>query len=244
MTIDSGKDGSKGSSKGNNKGVDKANISEAPQRLVNITQQKQQLARLSILLDEAFTLPVIGVRVGWDAIIGLIPVIGDGAGAIISSYFVYKALRFKMPLTTVVKMLLNIGIELLIGIVPLVGDVLDVAWKANRRNYRLMEGFFEEQERDLADVCRQQGLSALAVTEPERRISQKQDSRGHLVMLLVFVLIICSILANRGPLESLVSSLEHGVGVGVESEAEVDVSAEIEAPVPTQLETVTSDRQP
>jgi hypothetical protein len=237
MTIDSGKDGTKG----NNKGVDKANISEAPQQLVNITQQKQQLARLSILLDEAFTLPVIGVRVGWDAIIGLIPVIGDGAGAIISSYFVYKALRFKMPLTTVVKMLLNIGIELLIGIVPLVGDMLDVAWKANRRNYRLMEGFFEEQEQELVDVCQQHGLSAQAVTEPERRVSQRQDSRGHIVMLLVFVLIICSILANRGPLESLVSSLEHEVGVG--ADGGVGAGLEIEGPVPTQLETVTPDMQ-
>ncbi len=223
------------SGKGKGKGVVKGNLDEAPQRLVAIRQQKQRLARLSILLDEAFTLPIIGVRVGWDAIIGLIPVIGDGAGAIISSYFVYKALRFKMPLTTVVRMLLNIGIELLIGIVPLVGDVLDVAWKANRRNYRLMEGFFEEQEQELVNDCQQQGLSSLAVTEPEGRISQWDDSRGHLVMLLVFVLIFCSVVVNRETLEPLVSSLERVVGVGV------DVSAEIEGPVPTELESVTSD---
>ena len=192
----------------------KDNTSEARQQLVSITQQKQQLARLSILLDEAFTLPVIGVRVGWDAIIGLIPVIGDGAGAIISSYFVYKALRFKMPLTTVLKMSLNIGIELLIGIVPIVGDVLDVAWKANRRNYRLMETFFEEQEQELVGVCQQQGLSAIA--EPLEQAPQAHDSRGHFVMLLVFVLIICSMFANRGQLESLMSTVEHEVGFGAE----------------------------
>lgn len=210
----------------------KGNANEAQQQLVTITQQKQQLERLSILLDEAFTLPVIGVRVGWDAIIGLVPVIGDGAGAIISSYFIYKALRFKMPLTTVAKMLLNIGIELLIGIVPVVGDVLDVAWKANRRNYRLMEGFFEEQEQDLVVHCQQQGISTPISTTSKEQVPQRADSRGNIVMLLVFVLIICSMVANKEQLESLVSTLEQEVGI------DVDIDN------PSQLETMTPDKQP
>ena len=210
----------------------KGNTNEAQQQLVTITQQKQQLERLSILLDEAFTLPVIGVRVGWDAIIGLVPVIGDGAGAIISSYFIYKALRFKMPLTTVVKMLLNIGIELLIGIVPIVGDVLDVAWKANRRNYRLIEGFFEEQEKGLLVHCQQQGISTPISAASKGQVPQGADSRGNLVMLLVFVLIICSMVANKEQLESLVLTLEQEVGVGVEIDT------------PSPLETMTSDKQP
>ena len=209
------------------------NGNDAQQQLVSITQQKQQLARLSILLDEAFTLPVVGVRVGWDAIIGLIPVIGDGAGAIISSYFVYKALRFKMPLTTVAKMLLNIGIELLIGIVPIVGDVLDVAWKANRRNYRLMEGFFEEQEKELAVHCQQQGISTPMSAESKGQDSQRSDSRGNLVMLVIFVLIICSMLANKEQLESLVSTLEQEIDAGA--------SIEIENLAPSQLETMTPE---
>ena len=215
------------------------NGNDAQQQLVSITQQKQQLARLSILLDEAFTLPVVGVRVGWDAIIGLIPVIGDGAGAIISSYFVYKALRFKLPLTTVAKMVLNIGIELLIGIVPIVGDVLDVAWKANRRNYRLMEGFFEEQEKDLVAHCQQQGVSTPIRAESKGQDSQRSDSRGNLVMLVIFVLIICSMVANKERLESLVSTLEQEIGAGA--------SVEIENLAPSQLETMTpetSGKQP
>ncbi len=211
-----------------------SNSNEAQQQLVSITQQKQQLARLSILLDEAFTVPVIGVRVGWDAIIGLIPVIGDGAGAIISSYFVYKALRFKMPLTTVVKMVLNIGVELLIGIVPLIGDVLDVAWKANRRNYRLMEGFFEAQEQELVEVCQQKGLSALTIAEPKGQVSQGQGFRGHFVMLLVFVLGIYSILANKGQLEPFFSMLEHEIGA----------DAEVGSADTSQLEAMTLDIQP
>mgnify|MGYP003384435585 CR=1 FL=1 len=214
----------------------KGNANETQQRLVTITQQKQQLERLSILLDEAFTLPVVGVRVGWDAIIGLIPVIGDGAGAIISSYFVYKALRFKMPLSTVAKMLLNIGIELLIGIVPIVGDVLDVAWKANRRNYRLMEGFFEEQEKGLVVYCQQQGISTLTGAESKGQAAKGVDSRGNLVMLVIFVLIICSMLANKEQLESLVSTLEHEIGAGV--------SVGIENSAPSQLETMAPDKQP
>jgi len=203
----------------------KGNTNEAQQQLVTITQQKQQLERLSILLDEAFTLPVIGVRVGWDAIIGLVPIIGDGAGAIISSYFIYKALRFKMPLTTVVKMLLNIGIELLIGIVPIVGDVLDVAWKANRRNYRLMEGFFEEQEKGLLVHCQQQGNSTPISATPKGQVPQRADSRGNLVMLLVFVLIICSMVANKEHLESLVSTLQQEVGVVEHNQTITPISA-------------------
>lgn len=210
-----------------------SNPNEAQQQLVSIAQQKQQLARLSILLDEAFTVPVIGVRVGWDAIIGLIPVIGDGAGAIVSSYFVYKAIRFKMPLTTVVKMVLNIGVELLIGVIPLIGDVLDVAWKANRRNYRLMEGFFEAQEQELVEVCQQKGLAAFAIAEP-KGASQDHGSRGHFVMLLVFVLSICSMLASEEQLEPFFSMLEH----------EIDVDAEIDSADTSQLEVMTTDIQP
>lgn len=212
----------------------KGNLNEAQQRLVTITQQKQQLARLSILLDEAFTVPVVGVRVGWDAIIGLIPVVGDGAGAIISSYFVYKALRFKMPLITVVKMILNIGFELLIGIVPLVGDVLDVAWKANRRNYRLMEVFFEAKERELVEMCQQEGLSFHAITEPKGLVSKDHGSRGHLVMLLVFTLTVCSMLANKEHLEPFFSMLENKIGIDAETDS-------ADAP---QLQTMTLDIQP
>ncbi len=212
----------------------KAKTNEAQQQLVSITQQKQQLERLSILLDEAFTLPVIGVRVGWDAIIGLVPVIGDGAGAIISSYFIYKALRFKMPLTTVAKMLLNIGIELLIGIVPIVGDVLDVAWKANRRNYRLMEGLLEEQEKDLMVYCQQQNLSNPTDVKPKGLTPESPDSRGNLMMLLVFVLIICSMVANKESLESLVSIVER----------EIESGAAIGNPEPAQLDIIKPGNQP
>lgn len=243
-----GMNGSTGIGEVDVKGVDKANTIEAQQRLVSISQQKQQLARLSILLDEAFTLPVIGVRVGWDAIIGLVPVIGDGAGAILSGYFVYKALRFKMPFTIVARMLLNIGVELLIGIVPLVGDVMDVAWKANRRNYRLMEAFFEAQEQALENVCQNEGVSTLTPVEPKGKGVKVQEEgvQGHLVMLLISVLIVCSMWANRETLESLVSSLEHEVGIaeiGVD-EIGVDKSAEPDNSTTPPLETVTPGIRP
>jgi len=104
-----------------------------------IASEREKLRALSVLLDEAFTLPIVNVRVGWDSIIGLIPVIGDIAGALISCYFLWKAIQFKTPLLTVSRMIVNIGVELVVGMIPVFGDMFDVAWKSNRRNCRLIE---------------------------------------------------------------------------------------------------------
>ncbi|OUS29249.1 hypothetical protein A9Q99_09050 [Gammaproteobacteria bacterium 45_16_T64] len=114
-----------------------------------VRQRKKQLERLSVLLDEAFEVPLIRVRVGWDAIIGLVPVFGDAVGAIISSFFVVQAVRFKLPATTIFRMIVNILIELVIGLVPVFGDMFDVMWKANRRNYFLIESHLFQLEADL-----------------------------------------------------------------------------------------------
>ena len=109
-----------------------------------ITKDRERLRALSVLLDEAFTLPVVNVRIGWDAIIGLIPVVGDVVGALISSYFIWKAIQLKMPLSTLSRMILNIGVEFVIGMIPVLGDMFDVAWKSNRRNYQLIDQYLNE----------------------------------------------------------------------------------------------------
>jgi hypothetical protein len=88
-------------------------------------------------LDYAFRLPG-GFRFGLAGIIGLIPGIGDVLDAVVSLYIVIRALQLGVPRVTLARMLLNIGIEGLAGSVPLVGDLFDVAFKANRRNYRLL----------------------------------------------------------------------------------------------------------
>lgn len=159
--------------------------SEGADELANILQQKHQLERLSFLLDEAFTIPVIGVRIGWDAIIGLVPVIGDGLGAVISSYFVYKAMRFKLPATTVVKMLLNIGIELILGMIPLLGDILDVGWKANRRNYQLIEVFLAQKEQGLIQYTQLDGTvqEGRSVEGPRGTITFRENATYNRVVV-------------------------------------------------------------
>lgn len=98
-----------------------------------------QLRRLAHLMDEAFELPILGVRVGLDSILGLIPGIGDVAGAVAGGWIVLSAVRFGASASVVARMLLNLGGDALVGAVPLLGDIFDVAFKANRRNIRLLE---------------------------------------------------------------------------------------------------------
>ena len=98
----------------------------------------KRLERLSHLLDDSIRIPLIGYRIGWDAIIGLIPGIGDVAGLLLSAYVVLEAARFRVPKATLARMVANVGIEGLVGLVPVLGDVFDATFKANLRNLDLL----------------------------------------------------------------------------------------------------------
>ncbi len=91
------------------------------------------------LLDSQFRIPGTNIRFGLDAIAGLVPGVGDFAGAVASAYFVYEAARLGAPGTVLARMVTNVGIEALVGAVPILGDLFDVAFKANNRNMRLLE---------------------------------------------------------------------------------------------------------
>lgn len=99
----------------------------------------QRLRRLSHLLDNAIAIPGLGYRVGIDPLIGLIPGGGDLMTGLISVYIVTEAARVGVPAATLSRMGLNILLELLIGTVPMVGDLFDVVWKANAQNVDLLE---------------------------------------------------------------------------------------------------------
>ena len=99
----------------------------------------QQLRWLEIFLDEAFVIPGTGIRFGVDGIIGLIPGLGDLLAGILSLVIPLAAWIRGVPYITLVRMLVNVAIGLLIGTIPIAGDVFDIFWKANRRNYRLLE---------------------------------------------------------------------------------------------------------
>lgn len=102
------------------------------------TQSLEQLRWLSHTLDASIPLP-FGVRVGWDAVLGLIPGVGDAAGALMSAYVVVQAARLGAPPAVLGRMLGNVGLEALVGSVPFFGDIFDAGFKANLRNVRLLE---------------------------------------------------------------------------------------------------------
>jgi Domain of unknown function (DUF4112) len=98
----------------------------------------QRVAWLAYWLDDRFRIPGTHRRIGLDGLIGLVPGIGDTATALIASYIVLEAARLGVPKGTIARMLANVGIDYLLGLVPLAGDLADFAWKANRRNARML----------------------------------------------------------------------------------------------------------
>ncbi len=97
-------------------------------------------------LDYAFALPG-GFRFGIAGIIGLIPGIGDALDALLSLYIVIRAIQLGIPRVAIARMLVNVGIEALAGAVPFIGDLFDVAFKANRRNYQLLKSHLSQPRR-------------------------------------------------------------------------------------------------
>lgn len=104
-----------------------------------------RLESVATLTDSRFRIPIIGVRFGIDAIIGLVPVVGDAIGAIISLSLFVEATRLGAPWRLRVRMLLNIGLDFLVGLIPFVGDIADVAFKANTRNIALLRQWINVQ---------------------------------------------------------------------------------------------------
>jgi hypothetical protein len=100
----------------------------------------KRLDSLAYLLDNSIPIPGTGARVGLDAIIGLVPGIGDVAGTAMSGYIVMQAARMGAPGSVIARMVLNVGIETVVGSIPFLGDLFDAGWKANARNIKLLRG--------------------------------------------------------------------------------------------------------
>jgi hypothetical protein len=97
------------------------------------------LERLGWLMDDLFRVPVLGWRFGLDALVGLIPGLGDTATSLVSFYILAAAVRYRVPKITLLRMGLNIGIDYVIGSLPVVGDVADAWWKSNHMNLDLLK---------------------------------------------------------------------------------------------------------
>ncbi len=107
----------------------------------------QTLYRLEILLDEAFRIPGTRIRFGLDGIIGLVPGLGDVLAGLLSLIIPVAAWIRGVPYITLVRMAANLGIGVLVGSIPLLGDAFDIAWKPNRRNYQLLQRHLTEPRR-------------------------------------------------------------------------------------------------
>ena len=115
----------------------------SPRRLRSLSPGMQ--ARLELLsqwstrLDSAFEIPGLRVRFGWDPLLGVVPGLGDLVTPLYSIAVLVTAAQLGIPRVVQLRMLLNVIVDALIGVVPIVGDLFDVAWKANDWNMRLLE---------------------------------------------------------------------------------------------------------
>ncbi|MFH5831701.1 DUF4112 domain-containing protein [Halalkalibaculum sp. DA3122] len=101
--------------------------------------RKSAAGRLAELLDRKFKFPGTDIRFGIDAVIGLLPGLGDWIGGVLSLYFPIHAALIGGRVSILARMFLNILVDMLIGTVPIIGELFDVAWKANIRNARLLD---------------------------------------------------------------------------------------------------------
>ncbi|WP_437229427.1 DUF4112 domain-containing protein [Planctomicrobium sp. SH661] len=123
---------------------------ERAARTAHRVDEAEVLRRIRILadlMDNRFVIPGTNYRIGLDALIGLIPGIGDLATTAVAAYIVYLARQLNVPKTLLARMIFNVAVDMGMGIVPVVGDVMDVAWKANLKNVRLLERHLQTRRR-------------------------------------------------------------------------------------------------
>ena len=106
-----------------------------------------RLDALATLLDTAFFIPGTNIRFGIDAMIGLVPGIGDAITTAMSLYIVHEARQLGAPRHLIARMLANVALDGVVGAVPFLGDAFDVMWRANRRNMTLLRNHLDREAR-------------------------------------------------------------------------------------------------
>jgi hypothetical protein len=100
--------------------------------------QARELERLARWMDSIFEIPFLKLRFGLDAILGLLPGGGDVAASLVSIYILSAANRYGIPRVAVMRMALNVALDMVLGSIPIAGDLFDVYWKSNQRNIALL----------------------------------------------------------------------------------------------------------
>lgn len=113
---------------------------------------------LANTLDSAVKIPIVGISVGLDFLVGLIPGVGDATMLLISLRIVSLGRKLGLPKPLQKKMLRNCVIDFGLGFIPLVGDVVDLFYKANRKNVRIMERWWIEENKAEVDALTKKKL--------------------------------------------------------------------------------------
>ena len=100
---------------------------------------ERSLDQLSRAMDGLFRIPGTGWRIGLDALVGLVPGVGDFATTVVSLYILAAGVRYRVPKVTLLRMASNIAVDYLLGSVPVLGDIFDAAWKSNQMNVELLK---------------------------------------------------------------------------------------------------------
>ena len=135
---------------------ERGQLSEEHFRAPDELLQAQSIANL---LDTAVKIPFVGVKVGFDFLVGLIPVVGDATMLLASLRIVQLGRKLGLPKALQTAMLRNSLIDFGLGFVPVVGDVVDLFYKANQKNVRILERWWIEQNKAKVDALAKQKLS-------------------------------------------------------------------------------------
>jgi hypothetical protein len=113
----------------------------ADQRIADLKRREQtqrRLRRIAKLMDSQVRVPGLGLRIGADAVLGLVPGVGDVITGAIGAYLIYEARRLGIPRSAMLRMVGNIAFDTAIGAIPVVGDIWDFFFRANDRNMQIL----------------------------------------------------------------------------------------------------------
>ncbi|MBS61426.1 DUF4112 domain-containing protein [Salinisphaera sp.] len=139
------------------------NDAVSPTLLAKRRASLSRIEKVAWWLDDAFELPIIRKRVGLDGLFGIVPFAGDLVGTGLSSLIVVEALRLGAPKRVWMRMGANVGVDFVVGLVPLVGDLFDFAWKANRRNERVLRRWLEQETAEQKKKSRWGGMVGISL---------------------------------------------------------------------------------
>lgn len=100
--------------------------------------------KIARLMDSAITIPVIRKKIGLDPLIGMLPVGGDAISALMSLYLLLVAFELRLPNHVLARMGANILVDVMVGMIPVVGDIADMIWKSNEMNFKILEEAYQK----------------------------------------------------------------------------------------------------